>query len=612
MKSFLSYLWPEDPKLKGRVVSAVSLLVMAKLLNIQVPILLKYAVDAMSMVPGDITTAIVIPTTVIIGYGAVRSMSSLFNEFKSTIFSRVAQNAIRSVACKAFYHLHAMDLNWHLSRQTGGLSRAVDRGTRAIQQVLSAVLFNVFPTFLEIGLVAGLLGSQFGWEYSALVAGTIGAYFAYTLAITRWRTKFRVSMNKIDNVAANIALDSLINFETVKYFNNENLEVERYKKLLERYDDAQVKVTSSLAMLNVGQNMIISGSLITAMVLASQGVVAGTMTVGDLVMINGLLLQLSMPLNFLGSTYRETRQALIDMAAMFNLMDLKSTIQDKKDAMPLIVKNGSVEFRNVSFGYSPNEKILEKVNFSIPAGKKIAIVGTSGGGKTTILRLLYRFYDVEDGSILIDGQDIRDVTQDSLRKSIGVVPQDLVLFNDTILYNIMYGNTGSTLEDVERVARLANIHDAILKMPQGYLTQVGERGLKLSGGEKQRICLARALLKNPPIVVLDEATSSLDADNEHLVQSAFDNVTSSGRTILMISHRLKTVYSADKIIVLSGGKVVEEGTHPELLKLNGYYAKLVEKQNLTGVADQDVQGDILADIPTKLKNSEERITVNPV
>lgn len=569
-----------------RVVTAVGLLVSAKLLNLQVPILLKQVIDSLTI--ADPTLTIAIPGSLIIAYGVTRSLASFFHEFRSTVFSRVAQNAIRSVACKAFLHLHHMDLNWHLSRQTGGLSRAIDRGTRGIQQVLNAVLFNFFPTFLEIGLVAGLLGYNFGTPYASLVGITIAVYFAYTLIITRWRTKFRVTMNKIDNVAANVALDSLINFETVKYFNNEKLEVERYRRLLEIYDDAQIKVTSSLSLLNFGQNVIFSASLVGAMYLASSGITSGTMSVGDLVMINSLLLQLAFPLNFLGSTYRETRQALIDMSAMFNLLDLKATVQDKPDAKELEIKSGEIVFKNVHFGYRKNEHILNGLSFKVPAGKKVAIVGTSGGGKTTILRLLYRFYDVGDGSIEIDGQDIRDVTQESLRKNIGVVPQDLVLFNDTILYNIMYGNPSSTLEDVERVAKLANIHDSILRMPNGYLTQVGERGLKLSGGEKQRICLARALLKNPPIVILDEATSSLDSENENLVQEAFNNITSSGRTILMISHRLKTVYDADKIVVLDKGRVVEEGTHQELMKLNGTYAKLVEKQNLSTELNEDM------------------------
>jgi ABC-type transport system involved in Fe-S cluster assembly fused permease/ATPase subunit len=570
-------------------------LVAAKLVNIQVPMIFKEVIDGLGiMTQGDHTVALPIIAT-LLGYGIARSTASMFHELRSVVFSPVAQVAIRQVATQTFLHLHSMDLNWHLSRQTGGLSRAVDRGTRGIQQVLNAMLFTLVPTGLEICLVASILSAQFGWKFGALTMGTVALYGLYTLLITRWRTKFRIEMNKLDNQAATVALDSLMNYETVKYFNNEKLEVERYEQVLKKYDVAQLKTTSSLAALNWGQNVVFSGALVGGMFMASQGIAAGTMTVGDVVLVNGLLLQLAMPLNFLGSTYRETRQALIDMSTMFKLLDLKSAISDAPCASPLRIGagGGEIQFKDVVFGYADDSSILKGASFTVPAGKKVAIVGTSGGGKSTLLRLLYRFYDADNGSIKIDGQDLKDVTIDSLRRSIGVVPQDLVLFNESIFYNIRYGNPSATKEEVEEAARKANVHEAILRMPDGYETSVGERGLKLSGGEKQRICLARALLKNPPILVLDEATSSLDSESEAAVQIAIDNAVGGGRTVLMISHRLKTVHNADKILVLDGGKIVEEGTHSTLMAHRGHYFSLVEKQNLgthhaTNAAESDV------------------------
>jgi len=583
LSSFGKYLWPSSVGLRLRVAGAVSLLIMAKLVNIQVPMIFKDIIDSSFVVATESTGLTLSVLAVLLGYGIARSTASLFHELRSVVFSPVAQVAIRQVATQTFLHIHAMDLNWHLSRQTGGLSRAVDRGTRGIQQVLNAMLFTLVPTGLEIGLVASLLGYQFGWKFAALTLGTVGIYGLYTLLVTRWRTRFRIEMNRLDNQAATVALDSLMNYETVKYFNNEKLEVKRYEDVLKKYDNAQLKTTSSLALLNWGQNVVFSGALVSGMVMAAQGIEAGIMTVGDVVLVNGLLLQLAMPLNFLGSTYRETRQALIDMSTMFKLLDLKSAITDKPGAQKLVIspKGGEISFEAVRFGYSDESAILKGATFTVPAGKKVAIVGTSGGGKSTILRLLYRFYDTDKGSVKIDGQDVRDVTIDSVRRAIGVVPQDLVLFNESIFYNIQYGNPSATKEQVEEAARAANVHDAILRMPEGYETCVGERGLKLSGGEKQRVCLARALLKNPPILVLDEATSSLDSESESAVQVAIDNVVSGGRTVLMISHRLKTVHNADKILVLHHGKVVEEGTHDSLMAKKGHYHSLVEKQNLT-------------------------------
>lgn len=574
----MKYLWPDNPGLRARVVAAVSMLVAGKVLNIQVPLVMKYAIDAMSISPE--MGMIVVPSALILGYGGARILSSLFYEFRTTVFAKVAQTAIRNISCNTFLHLHNMDLSWHLSRQTGGLSRTIERGTRGIQQVLTSIVFNFFPTILEIFLVIGLLGGKFGLAYAGLVGATVTSYFLYTYLVTKWRTRFRISMNRLENIAADVALDSLINFETVKYFSNEKLEVERYRKILEKYDAAQIKVTSSLGMLNFGQSLIFSVALVSGMFMASYGVAAGTMTIGDIVMINGLLLQLSFPLSFLGSTYREIRQSLIDMGSMLSVLDLKASVNDKDGAKPIDLSHSrDIEFKNVHFGYGHNQ-ILKGIDFKVESGKKVAIVGTSGGGKTTVIRLLYRFYDTQDGDIFIAGQNIKDVTQDSLRKAIGIVPQDLVLFNDTILYNILYGKPSATIEEVENAAKLANIHDIIMKMPNGYDTEVGERGLKLSGGEKQRVCLARALLKDSPIVVLDEATSSLDAESENFIHNAFEKVSSSGKTILMISHRLKTVRNADKIIVLNNGFIAEEGTHDELVSKGGIYHELVKKQNI--------------------------------
>lgn len=621
LAGFGRYLWPSSWGLRLRVGGAVSLLIASKLVNIQVPMLFKNIVDSMTELSTNVAqgagaavadvaaSGIVEPHALsmaavgsLLGYGIARSTASLFHELRSVVFSPVAQTAIRQVATQTFLHLHAMDLNWHLSRQTGGLSRAVDRGTRGIQQVLNAMLFTLVPTGLEIALVTGLLYSQFGFNFAALTLGTVSLYGLYTLAMTRWRTKFRIEMNRLDNQAATVALDSLMNYETVKYFTNEKLEVDRYEAVLKKYDQAQLKTTSSLALLNWGQNLVFSGALVAGMFMAAQGIATGSMTLGDVVLVNGLLLQMAQPLNFLGSTYRETRQALIDMSTMFKLLDLKSAISDKPGSKVLQLvqrtlngeksaengkstgnsqKSGEIVFEDVHFGYSDESSILKGVNFVVPAGQKVAVVGSSGGGKSTLLRLLYRFYDTDKGSVKIDGQDLKDVTVDSLRKSIGVVPQDLVLFNESIFYNIQYGDPSATKEQVYEAAKKANVHDQILRMPNGYETPVGERGLKLSGGEKQRICLARALLKNPPILVLDEATSSLDSESEAAVQVAIDNAVGGGRTVLMISHRLKTVHNADKIVVLNSGKIVEEGTHSSLMALRGHYFTLVQKQNLS-------------------------------
>lgn len=497
---------------------------------------------------------------------------------RTAIFSKVALRTIRSVSRKVFSHLHELDLQYHLSRETGGLNRVIDRGSRAINFILSSMVFNVFPTILEISMVSGILAYRFGASFAWITSLSVAAYIAFTLSITQWRTKFRKEMNKADNDASTRAIDSLINYETVKYFNNEVYETEKYDHFLKRYEDAALKTQRSLAILNFGQSAIFSIALSAAMVLCSNGIMNGVMTVGDLVMVNGLLFQLSLPLNFLGSVYRETIQSLVDMKSMFQLLEEKAQIGDAADAKSLNLSGGSIQFENVHFSYLTERKILDGISFIVPAGKSVAIVGTSGSGKSTILRLLFRFFDTHSGNIKIDGQDIREVTLESLRKSIGVVPQDTVLFNDTIFHNIRYGRLSASEEEVYNAARQAAIHDTIIKFPQKYATVVGERGLKLSGGEKQRVALARAFLKAPAILLCDEATSALDSTTESEILSALKSLAIN-RTAVFIAHRLTTAMQCDEIIVLENGKVVEQGPHEFLLSRPGRYAQLWSQQN---------------------------------
>ncbi len=581
IKEMSQYLWPKDNNgVKSRVVISLCLLIGGKLLNVQVPFYFKSIVDAMNIDFASTThTAWTVAGTVLVGYGLARIGSTLAQELRNAVFANVAQKAIRKVASDVFAHLLRLDLNFHLSRQTGGLSRAIDRGTKGISFLLSSMVFHIFPTALEISLVCGILTYQFGPSFAAVTIGTMLAYSVFTIQTTAWRTKFRKQANAADNQAATVAVDSLINYEAVKYFNNEKYEVQQYDKALNKYESASIKIATSLSYLNSGQSLIFSSSLAAMMFMAAKGVQEGTMTVGDLVLINQLVFQLSLPLNFLGSVYRELRQSLIDMETLFNLQKVNVTIKEKEKAPPLVMTGGKIRFENVTFGYRPDRQILNNVSFTIPAGKKVAIVGPSGCGKSTILRLLFRFYDIQSGRILIDGQDIRDVQIDSLRRQISVVPQDQPMFNSTIMHNLRYGRMDSTDEEVVSAAQKAQIDETIKSFPDGYDTRVGERGMMISGGEKQRLALTRAILKDAPIMFFDEATSALDTQTEHaLMHNINDIIRQKGSTSVFIAHRLKTVADADDIIVLEAGRVAEHGSHDALLKQEGIYKVMWEAQ----------------------------------
>jgi ATP-binding cassette subfamily B protein len=563
------YVW----EWRWRVLAVLVCLVAAKLANVGVPLVLKNLVDALTLHPGDPRSVLVVPVALLLAYGALRLSITLFTELREFLFYPVAARIARQVSLQAFDHLLSLSLRFHLERQTGGVSRDLERGSRAIQSLLGFTIYNILPTLFEIALVIVLLTSKFDVWFAAITFGALLCYIAFTVTVTEWRTHFRRAMNEQDSKASTKAVDALINYETVKYFSNERFEQARYDENLQKLEQVSIKSQTSLSLLNVGQSFIIAVAVTLLVWRATAGVVAGTMTLGDLVLVNALMIQLYVPLNFLGVIYREIKQSMIDLEKMFGLLAEHREVADAPDARPLVTHGGAVRFDNVRFGYDPDRIILHGVSFEIPAGRKVAVVGPSGSGKSTLARLLFRFYDVDAGSISIDGQDIRRVTQQSLRQSIGIVPQDTVLFNDTVEYNIAYGRTGASRAEVEGAARAAHIHAFIASTPKGYDTMVGERGLKLSGGEKQRVAIARTLLKDPPVLIFDEATSALDSANERAIQAELQNAAR-GKSALVIAHRLSTVVDAHQILVMEGGRIVERGTHAELMAAGGRYRQM--------------------------------------
>ena len=570
LRRLFPYLW----EYKWRVMAALAFMVGAKMANVSVPLLLKELIDTLNPKAGlDANALLVVPIALLVAYGALRLSTTLFAELRELIFAKATEGASRTISLQVFRHLHALSLRFHLERQTGGLTRDIERGTRAVNSLISYSLYSIIPTLIEVAMVLTLLAVKFDIWFAWITLIALAFYITFTVLVTEWRTQFRKEMNELDSKAHSRAIDSLLNFETVKYFNNEEFEARRYDENLERYRLASLKSQRTLSLLNTGQQLIIAASLVAMLWRATQGVVDGRMTLGDLVMVNAFMIQLYIPLGFLGVLYREIKQSLTDLDKMFTLMEREREIADVPGAQPLNVDGASVVFSHVSFAYDPARPILHDISFEIPAGKTVAVVGPSGSGKSTLARLLFRFYDVQHGQILIAGQDIRQVTQASVRQAIGIVPQDTVLFNDTVEYNIAYGQPGATRAQVEEAAQSAHIHSFIAATPKGYDTMVGERGLKLSGGEKQRVAIARTLLKNPPILIFDEATSALDSANERAIQAELQSVAQN-KTTLVIAHRLSTVVDAHEILVMEAGRILERGTHGALLALNGRYAQM--------------------------------------
>ena len=570
LQRLLPYLW----EYKWRVLLALAFMVGAKLANVGVPMLLKELVDAMSLKPGDARALLVVPVALLLTYGGLRLATSAFTELRELVFAKATQGAARTIALQTFEHLHALSLRFHLARQTGGMTRDIERGVRGIESLISYSLYSIVPTLIEVGLVLSILAVKFDAWFAWITMAALALYIFFTVRITEWRTQFRRQANEFDSAAHTKAIDSLLNYETVKYFGNEAFEARRYDESLERLRRARLKAQTTLSLLNTGQQLIIAAALVAMLWRATQGVVDGRMTLGDLVMINGFMIQLYIPLNFLGVLYREIKQSLTDLDKMFTLMDREREVADRPGAQPLALHGApEVRFEDVHFAYDTDRPILHGISFTIPAGKTVAVVGPSGSGKSTLARLLFRFYDVQQGVVQIAGQDIRTVQQASVRQAIGIVPQDTVLFNDTVAYNIAYGRPGASQEEIENAARAARIHDFIASTPKGYDTAVGERGLKLSGGEKQRVAIARTLLKTPPILVFDEATSALDSANERAIQAELASAAQN-KTTLVIAHRLSTVVDAHEILVMDAGRIIERGTHAQLLAQQGRYASM--------------------------------------
>jgi ATP-binding cassette, subfamily B, heavy metal transporter len=576
----LRKLWPYVWQYKVRVILAFACMLLGKLANVSVPLSMKYLVDGLSTQNISPTTlAALSPLALLLMYGALRLSTTLFNELREILFAKVTQRTVRIISLQVFEHLHKLSLRFHLNRQTGGVTRDIERGGRGVSSLISYSLYNILPTLIEVTLVLGILWFKYEWRFAMITVIALALYITYTILITNWRTQYRRKMNEMDSAANVKAIDSLLNYETVKYFNNEKFEAGRYDTQLEKWEEASLKSQTSLTLLNLGQSLIIATAVTCIMGLALHGVRAGHMTVGDVVFVNGLMIQLYIPLNFLGVIYREIRQALTDMERLFGLLNENQEVQDKPDAQAFTSPTISLHFKDVVFAYEPNLPAIGPLNFSVPAGQTLAVVGASGAGKSSLARLIYRFYDVRSGAILFNDTDIRNIKQQDLRAHIGTVPQDTVLFNDTIGYNIRYGRPDATQEEIEAAAKAAALHKFIISLPDGYNTQVGERGLKLSGGEKQRVAIARALLKNPALLIFDEATSALDSHSEKSIQEAIESLaTNRSRTMVIIAHRLSTIVHADQIMVMKAGQIVEKGSHAELLALNGEYAKMWQVQ----------------------------------